>query len=132
MRFQPGVSRYGALAAMLRARIESGELRPGDPLPSESTLAAEHEMTRETVRRAISMLRAWGLVDTTHGRRTTVRLEQERTEVPIQRGASWIVRMPTAAEQASFELDDGVPVLEVRHGAKVRVYPGDRYTFLSR
>ena len=42
--------------------IESGELARLDPLPSESTLTQEHDVSRDTVRRAIAVLREQGLV----------------------------------------------------------------------
>jgi len=37
---EPGQSRYGALAAAMRARIVAGEWPPGSTIPSEQTLAA--------------------------------------------------------------------------------------------
>jgi GntR family transcriptional regulator len=63
---------YRQLAALLRARIESGDLGPGDQLPSESVLVQEHELARETVRRAVKLLRDEGLVITLPGRGTFV------------------------------------------------------------
>jgi GntR family transcriptional regulator len=50
------------LAAILRARIRSGELAPGRPIPSESTLMQQYGVTRETVQRAVRALAAEGLV----------------------------------------------------------------------
>ena len=44
-----GLSRYGALAAALRARVVSGEWPPGSALPAESLLAAEPAVLRERV-----------------------------------------------------------------------------------
>lgn len=55
---------YVQLAGILRRRIESGELARLDPLPSESTLTQEHDVSRDTVRRAIAVLRDQGLVFT--------------------------------------------------------------------
>ena len=52
---------YVQLAGILRRRIESGELARLDPLPSESTLTQEHDVSRDTVRRAIAVLRDQGL-----------------------------------------------------------------------
>ena len=63
---------YQQLQTLLRDRIESGELRPGDAFPSESELVAAHTISRITVRRAISELQREGLVVTRHGAGTFV------------------------------------------------------------
>jgi GntR family transcriptional regulator len=70
---EPGQSRYGALAAGLRARVVSGEWPPGTAIPSEQTLAAEHGVALGTMRRALELLAAQGLVERVHGRGTFVR-----------------------------------------------------------
>ncbi|MCW2639357.1 MAG: transcriptional regulator, GntR family [Dactylosporangium sp.] len=59
---------YLQLVAILRKRIESGELQPDRPLPSEPYLAAEYGVARGTVRHAIAILRDEGLVVTVPGR----------------------------------------------------------------
>jgi len=58
---------FAQLAAILRARIESGELRPGRALPSLTTLMQEYGLSRNTVRRAIGVLSDEGLVRTRPG-----------------------------------------------------------------
>jgi GntR family transcriptional regulator len=63
---------YVQLAGILRRRIESGDLARLDPLPSESTLTQEHDVSRDTVRRAIAVLREQGLVFTIAQRGTYV------------------------------------------------------------
>ena len=63
---------YERLRSVLRERIESGELRPGDAFPSESELIAEHAISRITVRRAIAELQREGLVTTRQGAGTFV------------------------------------------------------------
>ncbi|MGG5752161.1 FadR/GntR family transcriptional regulator [Zafaria sp. Z1313] len=55
------------LVETLRARIVEGEIAPGDKLPSESTLIAEHGVSRTVVREAISRLQVEGLVHTRRG-----------------------------------------------------------------
>lgn len=47
---------YERIAAEVLRRIEHGEFRPGDALPSESTLMAEFAVSRNTVRRAYQRL----------------------------------------------------------------------------
>jgi DNA-binding FadR family transcriptional regulator len=44
-----------------------GQLKPGEKLPSESTIVAEHGVSRTVVREALSKLQASGLVETRHG-----------------------------------------------------------------
>jgi len=53
------------LAAILRGRITSGELR--GMLPSEKALSQEYEVAIGTVRKAVAQLRAEGLVATQRG-----------------------------------------------------------------
>lgn len=62
------VPRYEEIAAAIRARIESGELRPGDAVPSESALAELYEVGRGTVRHALAELEGAGLVKARHGK----------------------------------------------------------------
>jgi hypothetical protein len=56
------------LAAMLRARIGSGELAPNEPIPGESTLMRQYGVARETARQTVRALAAEGLVYVAPGR----------------------------------------------------------------
>lgn len=56
----------------IAAMVQSGLLRQGDELPSERELAATLEVSRETVRGAIQMLAAIGMVEISQGSRTRV------------------------------------------------------------
>jgi len=56
------------LAAMLRARIGSGALAPGQPVPGESALMRQYGVARETARTAVRALIAEGLVYVVQGR----------------------------------------------------------------
>jgi DNA-binding GntR family transcriptional regulator len=64
---------YEQLAAVLRQMINSGELQPRDPLPSESHLQQDHGVSRGTIRRALDILREEDLIITIAGRGTFVR-----------------------------------------------------------
>lgn len=70
---EPGQSRYGALAAAMRARIVSGEWLPGSAIPAEQTLAVEHGVALGTMRRALDLLAEQGLLERVHGRGTFVK-----------------------------------------------------------
>lgn len=56
----------------IAAMVQSGLLREGDELPSERELASTLEVSRETVRSAVQMLAARGLVEISQGSRTRV------------------------------------------------------------
>lgn len=55
-----------------RMLIASGVLQVGDVLPGERELAAALDVSRETVRSAVQMLAARGIVEISHGARTRV------------------------------------------------------------
>jgi GntR family transcriptional regulator len=56
------------LAVTLRARIGSGKLAPGRPIPGESTLMQQYGVAPETARKAVRALVAEGLVYVMEGR----------------------------------------------------------------
>jgi GntR family transcriptional regulator len=57
---------YEQLADLLGAAIKSGEL--AGRLPSAVQLAEQYKCSRDTVLRALAILKAEGLVTTSHGR----------------------------------------------------------------
>ncbi|MFJ9430089.1 GntR family transcriptional regulator [Streptomyces sp. NPDC101490] len=68
-----GLTKAQEIAADLRDRIESGDLSPGDPLPSESKMMAQYGYSRETVRAGVRVLVDEGLVVTGQGQGKYVR-----------------------------------------------------------
>src|ERR1700760_1900769 len=56
----------------LRVQILSGALPDGARLPSERELAAQYDVSAPTVREAVRVLTAMGLLNTRNGSRTTV------------------------------------------------------------
>jgi GntR family transcriptional regulator len=58
---------YKQCAAYIRHAIETGQLRPGDGLPSEQDLADEMQVAYGTMRKALQLLRDEGLIETTVG-----------------------------------------------------------------
>jgi GntR family transcriptional regulator, transcriptional repressor for pyruvate dehydrogenase complex len=50
------------LAVLLSAQVENGALRPGDRLPTEQQLAAQHGVSRTVVREAVHQLKSRGLL----------------------------------------------------------------------
>jgi DNA-binding GntR family transcriptional regulator len=63
---------YVQVADHITARIESGDLAPGDRLPPERELATVYGVAYDTIRRANELLRERGLIVTVHGRGTFV------------------------------------------------------------
>ena len=70
---------YQQIAADLRARIESGELAPGDMVPSITRLAQEYGVAKGTAVKALDVLRSEGLTRTVAGWGTFV---AERPQQP--------------------------------------------------
>lgn len=71
------------IADALRTDIAHEVYPPGAPLPGESQLADRYEVSRPTVRRAITTLVGEGLLTVAHGRGTFVRPRPERRMILI-------------------------------------------------
>lgn len=67
------IPRYRRIVADLRELVESGELRPGDALPSEAELSEKYGVSRGTARHALAELEGAGLVEAVHGKGRYVR-----------------------------------------------------------
>lgn len=86
----------------LAGMILSGLLRPGDVLPGERELAAQLDVSRETVRGAVQALAARGLIEIAQGARSRV--------LPP---TSWLARPEPAARFTQEEVYRARLVLEV-------------------
>jgi len=64
---------YERIADDLRQRIRAGEWSPGERLPAETKLVEEFRKSLPTVRQALSVLQAEGLIEKQHGRGNVVR-----------------------------------------------------------
>ena len=58
---------YRRVADEIRAKIEAGELLPGEQVPSMARLAEEYGISRGTARRVLTTLRDEGLIYITPG-----------------------------------------------------------------
>lgn len=63
---------YEQIKAFVKAQINSGAWRPGDPVPSEAALQHQFGLSRMTVNRAIKELAVEGLVTRVRGSGTVV------------------------------------------------------------
>jgi DNA-binding GntR family transcriptional regulator len=109
------VPSYKRLAEDLRGRIHSGELMPGDRMPSEEQLTREAGLSRTSVRKAMAVLRAEGWIEVRAPRGVFVRAREilmlaADDEVVVEDGA---VLLWHAAGEA----------LVVRPGSVLRVGP---------
>jgi GntR family transcriptional regulator len=66
------VPKYYQLFSILKSQIEDGELPPLQPIPSERELEEIYNVSRTTIRQAISLLSNQGFVFREHGRGTFV------------------------------------------------------------
>ncbi|RMD76799.1 MAG: GntR family transcriptional regulator [Lentisphaerae bacterium] len=65
-------AKYANIQSMIQARIEQGELAPGDPLPSEREMAVMYGVSRITIRGALDKLEQEGYVIRRQGAGTFV------------------------------------------------------------
>ena len=76
---------YYQLKTILEERIESGEFKPGDQIPSETALCELFEVSRTTSRQAVIELEHLGLVVRAQGRGTFV-TQNPVNQVPYRIG----------------------------------------------
>lgn len=57
-----------AVVEHLKERIQNGEFKPGEKLPSEKELLGEYDVSRLTLREALAKLGAWGIIQVRHGK----------------------------------------------------------------
>jgi GntR family transcriptional regulator len=79
---QPAQAPYRRIAAEIRARIDAGELRPGDRIPSVREIVAAEGVSTATATRVAAVLRDEGYADTVPGIGTIARLPSAVTTGP--------------------------------------------------
>jgi DNA-binding transcriptional MocR family regulator len=93
---------YLQLAIYLRGAIIVRQLPPGAALPSEPELCERYKVSRDTVRRAMQVLREVGLAGTRRGVGHFVLRTPEIKRVMVAPGSRVIVRMPQPPEQGEL------------------------------
>ncbi|BCJ60351.1 GntR family transcriptional regulator [Micromonospora endophytica] len=117
---------YVQLADLLREKIESGDLPPGAPIGSESRLSQEYGIGRDAVRMSIAVLKSEGLVTSSRGQPTHVRSSPDQRPVEVSPGSTIVARMPKSSERRKMDMDEGIPILEVRSpDGTVQTFPAD-------
>jgi GntR family transcriptional regulator len=113
---------YRQIADVVRSRIASGELAAGDQLPSEQRLMGDFTAARGTVRQAVALLKAEGLIEVEHGRGAYVRARPPVRRLSYDRfarrhrdagKAAYLAEMEAEHRQAQVEVirveQDGAP-----------------------
>lgn len=106
------------LMTYYRERILDGRLPVGTRLPTEMELAQEHQISRDTVRQALSLLVSEGLLERVQGRGTFVRLPslpQTNVVQPEYKRIGVILNRPPTA-QLNMEILIGVEQAAKSHG----------------
>lgn len=87
---------YAKIADDLLDRIESGEIRPGDRLPTERKLSEQLKVNRLTVRRAYNLLESQGLLERRQGSGTYL------SERKIERQASVLISFTRGMQRRGY------------------------------
>jgi DNA-binding transcriptional MocR family regulator len=120
---------YRELADLLRDEIAAGRIAAGARFPSETDLRHTYGLARDTVRLAVAMLRAEGLIVVRHGQPTIVRRIYDKALIDLEGVESIGIRMPNPTERQEKRIDEGVPVWVVKRvgRSEPEVLPGDRW-----
>lgn len=99
---------YAQVAARLRLAIASGELRPGDALPSVRQLAARLRINPATVVQAYRDLEAEGFVEMRQGAGTFVRdvRPEQRADERARAASALVQRVLTEAGRLGLSIDE--------------------------
>jgi DNA-binding LacI/PurR family transcriptional regulator len=113
------MARYAQLISHFRERILDGSLPAGARLPTEMDLAEEHQISRGTVRQAMSVLVNEGLLERVRGRGTFVRPLPPAASL----GSTTVGRRIglVLAHSSGSQLDLDI-LIGVEHAAKSRGY----------
>ena len=93
---------YLQLATYLRGMIIVRQLPSGSPLPSEPELSERYQVSRDTVRRAMQLLRESGIAETRRGVGHFVTRTPQIRRVVVAPGSRVIVRLPQPHEQGEL------------------------------
>ncbi|GAA1765291.1 GntR family transcriptional regulator [Luedemannella helvata] len=126
---------YLRIAALLRTQITSGELAPGDQLPSETELMAEHGVSRTVAKWAISVLKGEGLVEGRRGSgvyvRTIRRIVREshgrnaRSKAPDASTSPFARDAQAAGHAGGWEHHSAHDTADAVVAARLGISPGD-------
>ncbi len=143
MDITPPQARYEQVADHLRQMITTGDLRPGDPLPSEQQLSEQYGLSRPTINKAVRLLVAEGMVTVEHGRgsfvktrRPLLRLSTERYRRGVGIKPPFMTEAEAAQVESSISFDTEKADAPEDIARRLRIEPGEpvsrtRYTFYA-
>lgn len=105
---------YVQLENLLLERIESGELKVGDIIPSENELSKNYSVSRMTAKKAIDSLTIKGLVERVKGKGTFILGKEKKIELPLNRLRGFTQKV----KEIGLTPKNIVPVLEKRKADK--------------
>jgi DNA-binding GntR family transcriptional regulator len=121
---------YAQLAQILRRLIASGTLKPGARIPSEASLAKQHDVSPMTVRQAVGVLVEEGLVNRVHGSGTFVkRVEVAATHFGLD------ALQTVLSDQENLEVKILKTTMTRAEGVEseiLKLAPGDPVIFMER
>lgn len=104
---------YVQVAEYLRRQIESGQLGPGDKLPSSRELQEKFGIASATVQNALRALKTEGLIYSVSGRGSFVRRREADPESGQTEGGASTDTPPAPADDRYFRL--AMEVEELKH-----------------
>lgn len=111
-----GTPIYRQLIEQVRRMVSSGQLKPGDALPSVRELALAHAVNPMTISKAYSLLEAEGLLDRQRGKAMTITFRHQTKETKserLQRLQPALAQVVMAARQLELGVDDVVRALRI-------------------
>jgi GntR family transcriptional regulator len=112
----------------LRQKINDGTLPPDSELKAEKDLAHDYGVGKDTIRDALLVLKAEGLIETRRGYRARVRSTVPKERVWLRSGETVTARMPVQSERQQHDIAEGIPIFLVGD----KLYPADRYEFFAK
>ncbi|MEB4677056.1 GntR family transcriptional regulator [Enterobacteriaceae bacterium G50] len=122
---------YKSIADKLRLRLNSSDYSVGSPLPAEKILAKEFGVARMTIRKAVDMLIAWGLVVRRHGSGTYVARKDVHHETTNLEGLAEVLRQQgkeVVSKVLVFEVMPAPPAI----ASQLRIQINERIYFSRR
>jgi GntR family transcriptional regulator len=93
-----GTPIYRQLIEQVRRMVSSGQLKPGDALPSVRELALSHAVNPMTISKAYSLLEAEGVLERQRGKAMTVAAQHQHRESKGER----LQRLQPALDQVAM------------------------------
>jgi DNA-binding GntR family transcriptional regulator len=122
----PAIPPYAWIAWQLRDAIRAGSPGLGEPVPTESGLAALYGVSRMTAGKVLGQLAAEGLIRRRRGVGSVVASQITWERVPVEPRTLISVRLPTVSERAAVNAPAFVPVISIKQpGSAERLYAAD-------